>query len=406
MKPVPPLIQFIFILFILHNCVPIIGLYTPMPLYVLEMLIVYLFLLKSKTIVKKDIIRVLPIYIVSFLPLLYGTQSEVATFMYSIAQMFLYPLFAIYLIRSKDYVSSKRIFYVILTSIVITGITTIYGCILFPEAPRALASLSNSGRDADYFIYNSMNIGGFSYIYSLSLIAPMFMYMILNNKISKYTGIISLIIIIMTVLESQYSLAILTIALSLILSMLHNYIRLDKIIFAILLFIAFIFFNGLFYLGELFMYLSRAVDSEMVANRLLNLSYMLQGNNSNVDGDIEIRQFVYAKSFEGFLDSPIYGGMEAGGHSYILDNLCLYGLIGFFGMIIMYKSIYKLFFKKYINSQLSGYLIIIFSIALLLAMLNTKEFINVLSLYITLFCIVATGDTKKHLNNISFNKKN
>ena len=69
----------------------------------------------------------------------------------------------------------------------------------------------------------------------------------------------------------------------------------------------------------------------------------MQGTDQ-ASGDLEARILLYEKSIYNFINNPIWGSNSyGGGHSYILDNMSKFGLLGIIAMIIMYLRIFKIF---------------------------------------------------------------
>jgi hypothetical protein len=99
---------------------------------------------------------------------------------------------------------------------------------------------------------------------------------------------------------------------------------------------------------------------------------------------------LYRLSFTTFLQHPLFGtflsgGGGVGGHSYILDILGRYGLLGATLLYFMYRKIYYYFVAPFKDKPGYGFVLWTFLQAILLSVLNPGMWLNVLTLIVPIF---------------------
>lgn len=384
---IPWYFQLMVIFYALHTSMPVVGFYTPAIVNVAVLLFLYCFLfVKRGHALITDVRYILPIFSVYILSLFYEGISHLPIYIYGMAQVFIYPLLALYLIRCGNSKTVKKVFIIIGVSYIITGITTYIGCQMFPNASRNLAAMLSSENPALYVMYMKFNIGSFSFIYTLVLVLPLLIYLIRDKKVNVFWGFISLVVIIMAVVASEYTTALLFLFVCLMPFFVPKYFGIKNILWVILCTL-FLYVIGKPFVGQILESLADVINSETIAERLYNLSVFFTNGSQHVDGDVESRINVYNLSIEAFLRSPFWGSSNAkvGGHSYILDCLGKYGLLGLIAMFIMYKHLFNVFFKPWSGQKWYGYICLLFIIALVLSALNPKDNLGVLTFIVPLF---------------------
>ena len=105
-----------------------------------------------------------------------------------------------------------------------------------------------------------------------------------------------------------------------------------------------------------------------------------------VEGFDDDRSALYMLSIESFLKNPLFGSLPSGnaltgGHSFILDNLARFGLVGGGLMIFMYRGIWRVFFRP-LKGQ-PGYCLVFWAFVqpILLSSINTGMWLENLCLY-------------------------
>lgn len=291
----------------------------------------------------------------------------------------LFPIFIGYiLIREKNTTVISVTMWAFIITYAITALTTIIGLQSDPMASRILATAG-----ANYEKYYSRNIGGFGFIYILSLTHPLFIAFLRKRK-HLLICIGYSILCGICVFASSYTYAALAFISSCI-----AYIfpvakgkKLSKKTLALLI-------AGMLLAVSFAPAILRSISQwdalDMSSEKLEDLANMLEGKETNHE-DTDMRIMFYTRSWETFLKSPIWGGKltgsRSGGHSAILDIMADWGIIGLSALAFIYVECYK-FYKRLSKSGNSFYFsTLTFVIAVVLALLN--PYIFTLALGITI----------------------
>lgn len=287
--------------------------------------------------------------------------------MYAYYLFFLPFLLSIFFLKYNNLQVKRALLFYILAMELITLITTLVGLQIYPNASRDLAST------VALPIYKQMNIGGFEFIYGLTILIPIIAYNAKNSK-RKMIYILILILSIYCILISQYSIALLVTIFIGIVSFIERIKNKNvKLVILIILFVVLIFMiilsNSIFIrFGDI---LSR-INMQTIAQKFYDLS---DSSISTYSGTVESRLYHYTASIEGFFHSPIFGRLfnastGIGGHSEILDILASGGII-LFGIVVLilykFQFMFRLncinvkFYKAYHLAYLSFILIALFN---------------------------------------------
>ena len=375
--------------------VPYINYKMPTSLNVLIVVLLFLFIYHYLLGMGKKLIKpLLPIAIFLILDFIWGWISGgpfgFASFLYGMLQFFIWPLLVIAIIKSRDIQFAKFLLFVVFLCYVLTGVTTYIGCVLYPGATRELASLYSLNNSEKIELYHSLNIGGFDFIYSLVLLVPLFIFLIKyksTNFSIKFLSITSIVGLVLVVLKSEYTTALLCLLLGIscffIISKKGDISFLPTLVCVVIFFI--IFDTSV---GSLFYYLSSQIGSEIVSSRLEGLADIINGYNSN-EIDIDKRQDLYLLDLNLFLSSPIWGvGKAEGGHSFILIYLAKFGFIGLTLLVYFFRKLFDYSIKPFFNSPIYSYLIIIFILQIILSILNPMIIYDIFIFIIPLFTYV------------------
>lgn len=393
---IPVIVQLAIILYTLRLALPVWGFYMPAVVNVILLAFLYFSIFTGKIRLRAiDFLMVVPIFSVEILSLFYDTPSNMAVYAYSMLQTLIYPLLGLYLIKSDDSKSIRRIFYVVSLAYLVTCVTTYMGCITYPTASRALAAMLDTEDPELYALYVSMNIGSFSFVYAIVLMLPLLIYLIRDKRINIIIGIIALFLVVCAIIITEYAIALLFMIVSFMVFFFPRNFSLKYIITTIVV-VSIVFFIAKDSVGHAFETFASNVNSEILAERLNNISEILLGGEKNVEGNLENRIAVYTKSIEAFNASPIWGGGEkkVGGHSFVLDNLGSYGLLGLVAMFFMYSTLYKLFYRRYKQQDFWGYILLTFGIAICFAILNPKDNLPILTLFVPIFAVAFKTEKK------------
>lgn len=293
---------------------------------------------------------------------------------------------------------------VLLLSILITILTTCIGLSIHPSASRILASIESS--DSPLLrTYNYANIGGYDFVYTVVLLYPFLILAHKKKKIGRFVTILGMVAVFALSILSEYTTAFLFVLLTTLLLFFNQ----EKLTVKRIILLGFLGLILVFLLGSLFSrifaWLADVINSESMAMRLRDLSKGWGG----LSGSDDPRLPLYLQSLESFSRSPLFGrmlsgqGYFVGGHSFLLDSLGLYGLLGATFLFFMYRTIYRTFFKPYAKEPSFGYAFWAFLQTLLLSLLNTGMWLWVLCFFSPLLLSwiyqPAKEDTKEQAAN-------
>lgn len=392
-KAVPWYFQVIVVFYAMHFTMPIVGFYTPAIVHAAVLLFLYGFLLiKGGRMALSDFAKIIPIFIINILSIIYSGFKDAAVEIYWLSQLMIHPLLTLYLIREKDKKAVRRMVIIIAISILVTAITTYFGCLTHPGASRDVAAKLSTSDSALYALYMSLNIGSFSFIYAMVLLTPLLIYAIKDKLIKRWIGLVALLIVLMAVVYSEYTTALLCILISLIILFVFPK-QLKTKHFIIMVIVTAVFMYASAWLLTPFLdVLGNLIGGEFTSVRLQELSSFSANEQSYLEGDMGARSELYMKSINSFLSSPVWGSSSAqvGGHSYVFDNMAKFGLIGIVGMIMMFWAVFKCFYAPFKQQKWYGHILFSFFMVILLAFLNPKDNLSVLTFYIPLFCVAFT----------------
>ena len=386
------LIRLLTIAWIVISTIPYAGNFTPT--FISMPVILSLFFLI--VIGDKNIIRSLWLLLPFFLLILIdyfvdsinGESTSIFEFIYSLIQKLLLPLLTISIIRNRDLSFARLVIVTIGLCLLLTSITTYIGCIKYPSASRDLAGqLLSSGDRETFMFYQALNIGGFGYIYTIVLLFPLLILLIketgYNKIIFKTIFVILLIWIYMVIMQSEYTTALIGSSLCFVLFFISSKKK-NNIVGVVLLMVL------LYYLSTLLLYFSTIIDSTIISHRMEDVSRILQGEvTTSGDADIDSRSYLYTLGWNAFLESPVIGtGKIVGGHSFLLNYLSRYGIIGLSIMIFMFIKMYNYAIKPEKGCFTYHYVLFVFFLQIIIAILNPIVFYNCFTVILPLFCFV------------------
>lgn len=394
-----PVFDLLVILYFLHKLLPAVGHYMPGVIYFGIFALLFMLAFNRIGIARK--INLLGNMSLLFLGALLECVRYVLTgcimsgpmYLYGEVQILLFGLAVLaYDTASMEY-KKKYLFWFVVACYAFTAITTIIGNIRYSIPSRLLATTDS----ADSALYLSQNIGSFTFVYELVLITPLFIYMFKKNKINKFLSIGLVILFGLTIIKTEYTTALLLFVLSMLLFFIPNLTN-SKIFTAMIVFVALLVFNST-YIADLFRYIGQNIESEVIATRFDEIAAILSGDDIVSAGNAGTRTELYKTSFNTFVNSNFAGGWNkasAGGHSYILDTMAKFGVIGVFAIVVMYRVIYSLFIKPYKSKDFYCYLMYIYLVAIVLAFVNPKTYLFV---FIAVFPSFAKAMERQEIKN-------
>lgn len=296
------------------------------------------------------------------------------------------PLVAGYLIIEHKLQKTARTFLVMtLLTYILTCITTYIALQTYPNASRDLASGTNAG------FFGRMNVGGFSFIYSLAITHPMFVYY-LRKKGHPILSVLVTLLFTGCIIAARYTIALIVFAVSLLCYLIpaKESKKLNKSFIVIIL----VCFLIAFMLAPTL--LEHLAEQELFggfSKNLLDISNMLRGENVQ-ESNTKVRQMKYSMSWEAFLQHPLLGGMLAyrgsitnvsGGHSFFLDIMGRWGLIGISIVLATVWRIIKWYKSLFAGSYALYYALFCLTLSLVVAALNSAFWFFELGMIIPLF---------------------
>lgn len=392
------LIEILFVLIVAYSIAPIvsrfISTYLTTYFYMLVVLLaVALIMIKRKLVsLERCIILLFPFLCWNILTYFIKTDGLIL-WGYKVLLNLLPVLLGYYLI---NYCRRKDAFFpwLVFLLLAITVITTIVGCIQYPEAARYLATVADA-QEADAVMYGWRNLGGYEFTYTVVLLHPLVILAYKRKKLKLIWAILASIAVFTLAIYTEYTTALLLCILTSTLYFFKKELNwkhmIGLVIVAILLFIVF-----QRQISEALLYLSRQVKSENISARLEALA----GGREGIANSDDDRIALYEKSLNTFFKYPIFGtfirgGGGTGGHSFILDYIAQFGIVGVTLLVFMYRTIYKKFFLPYKKKDGFGYVFWLFLQTLVLSTVNTGMWLMVLAVYVPIYLKVIYPEEKK-----------
>ena len=320
-------------------------------------------------------------------------QNSIALWGYQLLLLWLPVILGYYFTQDQSRILGSYAKIIIL-AIIVTMITTIIGCIQNPGAARILATV-NSG-DVESYTYDMQNIGGYNFIYIMILLYPVLILSYKTRRIGVLPTIAITAMILMTVIYSEYTTALLLFLITSILFFTKRNLSSRGIVLITVFAIIFILLFSNIITGIL-NWLSDVLGSDTLGMRLKSLA----GGAAGLEQSEDQRLKLYRMSWETFFRNPLFGNMferyrTDGGHSFIMDNFAQFGILGAVLMAFMYKNIYQRFFLPFREKPGYGYIVWTFIQALLLSLVNTGMWLEVLCLFAPLlfYWIYGTEEVK------------
>lgn len=362
---------------------PAVELSTPFILSfpVLAALILYIMAVDMR-LVRKALLTI-PIFIVPFLNTIAvnGGRIPLVNLMYVVFQWLSWPLIGYFVVDKLTSKSQKIAFWSFVACFVITALTTSYGCSIFPNASRAMANGTFAEMESDIVtMYRSMNIGSFQFVYTLVLMIPVILCCNLSVFKNRYWGYGIIGLFLYTIYQTQYTTALLLAVVStayLVLPISHNPKTARKWLIGIVA----IFFVSLPIIGDLLSFFAGIIGSEQMSQRFSELSLSISGQQLDEDSDFGTRLYLWNKSLTTFFSHILTGvyfttdiasaSKYVGGHSFILDSMARFGIVGLMLVIWMFKKLYKLFVKPFNNRNDYIFVFTAFVLNIVQCLINT-----------------------------------
>lgn len=322
--------------------------------------------------------------------------QEVFLYTYGILQNYLFGLIALYFIAKKGKAACRQLFWIWLCMFLITAATTISGNGVYPQASRELATLSN--KDAVYDVYTKANIGGFDFAYEIVLLTPLVIFMIRKKIIKPILGYGMLFLLGWCIVAMEYGMATILFFVSLLLLVLPKLTtKRLVVILLITLLLVLLCTNPLAGLLE---DISHTLDSDTLAERIRAVAEVLRSDDKVSSTTAQNRRDLYAMAWTAFVDSSflgVWGKTETGGHSFVLDAMGQYGILGIAAVILLVVTIYKICLAPYKGQEHFPYILWSGLIGIFLMVMNPKTYIGIFLFIIPLVAEGFTNDERGDL---------
>ena len=386
------LISILSVLYILHE-MPTVGIKFNSGIFAVVVVCLFVFLLKS--IGFRKFAKILPIFIIPILDTLINYNGAFSFFqgISGVLQSLVLPMLAIYLYKFKNIKLATFLFSIYIGANLITCFTTYIGCQIYPGASRDL--VTGLLETPMYETYMNANIGGFGFIYQMSMLSVIAICCVKNFQLMPkgylilLVSIIFLIGICMAVIAAEYTTAIILLTFSLFLLIEERTVKFKR--FSVLGIFTLIFFSTFKpIISETLTTISENIESYNISHRLKDLALSLEGKNTQKNSDMDAREECYRTSLNSFAENPLGGWSQSvsGKHSFILDSLAKYGLFGLFLLIFIFRKIYVHYIVPLKNTYVYGYGIFVYILSIILSVINPILFTNIIMFVIPVFILV------------------
>jgi hypothetical protein len=314
-----------------------------------------------------------------------NTFSNLVTLM----MLIVWPIFSSFLLEFRQDVKiakmSKLLLLYMSALLILTMVTTYKGNLLFPGASRELAHYSTD-ETGMIPIYIKMNIGGFGFIYTLTLVLPLLAYWMKINAITGVVGVAIFVVEFLCIISSQYTIALLMSLVSVILAFFPKQIKRAHIFISASIFLLILITGPL--IGNFFRYLSDVVEGTTLSSRLIEVYQLFSGGGIDSSSDTANRMNLINMSWNTFFDNLLFGSSDGlGEHSYLVDTLAQFGLFGLVAIILSFRYLFKKYVARLKKTELYYYAFACFIINLAQCYVNTFNGFVLFTLILPLFIV-------------------
>jgi hypothetical protein len=228
----------------------------------------------------------------------------------------------------------------VLFCIIISSVFTSYGLSNTPNLAREgiqIAAAKGTNDLVDNFI------AGFGLIHSIPLLIPVLVYKFKSEKqyYAKIIYLTSILVLLYLLVKASYATPIIVTMFSLLLSIMIIKTLNQIILFSIFLLVFIILLTNIDMIISFMVYIQPIFYGTVVDKKISDIIQTL--STGYISGDVNNRSVLYDISLNAFFSSIIIGGngRELGGHSYFIDRLALYGVLGLMPYILFYYTVFK-----------------------------------------------------------------
>lgn len=346
-----------FQLYVLYTLLPILhSIPTILQAGLIAIMFSLLLLYVLSEINRKSTIIVIALMVISFIfsYSIYVGEYTITIFSHSygadkLLMLFLF-WFPAYLLPGVTEEIKKNIFDEILVLCTITAVTTLVGIIRFDEPCRMLAK----GTSAITNYYQSLNIGGYGFIYALIFIFPIVINMFMITKKKRY--LLLLLLYFSCIIGASYGMALVVFGIVMFVYI-YLQIKCNQILKLIISFIIgiIIFFQSKW--ENIFKILSIIFEKMGISSLASRMSMIYRSIHSGITSmHLGERTDLRNQSLDVFKQSPIWGNLmekskkPLGLHSEFCDLLGGVGILGLLIFIVLICIIY-MYIRKNIKTR-------------------------------------------------------
>jgi len=310
-------------------------------------------------------------------------------------------LYNVFLFNRDEY-GFKLLTAVGLTIMVLTSLLTIPIAVADPEAVRSMIAYSSEGDITSLQHSKMQGIASAGLIHSIPFIFPLLVYHLKKKRPFFYRFIVIATILIPYILliEASFATPLILSTLGLFCSFIVSTNMKKNIVILIGMSCLFLVFLDkqlvLVSLSEIqYYFVDTALD-----NKFKDISISIE--HGNTEGQVGGRNNLYKKSWNTFLEEPLFGSLDksnAGEHSYIVDRLAYFGIVGIIPLFLFcfctFKNMYVLCYQQCKIYLLFSY--ILFTMMLFLKNSTGIEIYIYIFVYIPGLCLYV-NENKRQLS--------
>lgn len=314
----------------------------------------------------------------------YNTTESILKWVLSPIQMMTYLFLSLYIISLKHISLAKYVLVVYGMVILINGLTSGIASYVVPGIMRINVGDIIEDDQAMMNLKMNLNVIDYDGVYELVVLLPLLIMLykwrnlFKNRGRAAFVSIFLIVFVLWVITMSKFTIALIVsvVLLALVLirkksspKLIRKRLCASIICGCILVFIAPTVLNMV----------SGVIKDESVSSRIEGLALQMGGKSEVIEEgtDNYARQQAYMMSIDSIIKYPLIGGWKeevSGGHSFILDTVAKYGLIGLLLIIIYYSTIFRRFILCYKQYPWIHYYYFGFATIVILCFVNPGSF--------------------------------
>ncbi len=308
------------------------------------------------------------------------------------------PLFYSYVaVKKLDSKFLKPLVVSMFACFVVTLVTTLIGNVKFPLISRHFVSGTTSAYNTFGKEFEYWNIGGFGFVYNSVAMIALLIYLRKKKKISFWFLLFVLLLEGCLLYCAQYLIAICGFLVIFPLAFFPYKSKKSIISYGVLMITMVSIL--LIVIANFAPQIIENMEASNLKRKLADIHTLL--TTGKIVGTVKGRVDVYMKSIDLIIKYPIFGSRFVRGaalngeHSFTLDTIANYGLIGLGVLIIFYYCIWKML-NLYKDKKHVDILVVLFVLCIFIASINTDKYVFTLAFA---FPLVSEGLERKILDH-------